>query len=142
MVTFTFHISANMNTEMPSISIFLIMWPGVSAIYRSCLFPLTKSALISHNAFKSVEIHQSLRKLIYMLSKYLTSSDISFRNDRHTHSLLRVLKCSHLSHLLSRCENNAASVCLLCESSVLGKDPVGWPWLSLALTLDSSPGWM
>lgn len=57
-------------------------------------------------------------------------------------SLLHVTKCSHLAHLQSRCEYNAASVCLLCESSVLGTDPVGWPWLRWAPTLDNGPGWM
>lgn len=62
--------------------------------------------------------------------------------DTQHRGLQHVIKCSHLAHLQSRCENNAASVSSLCESSVLGTDPVGWPWLSWALTLDNGPGWM
>ena len=47
--------------------------------------------------------------------------------DTQSPSLLHVIKCSHFADLQSRRENNAASVCWLCESSVLGTDPVGWP---------------
>ncbi len=75
-----------------------------------------------------------------MLTKYQTSSALhsqisaskipfQITGSQH-HSPQHVIKRSHLAHLQSRCENNAASVCSLCESSVLGIDPVGWPWLS------------
>lgn len=37
---------------------------------------------------------------------------------------------SDRSDFQSRCGNNAVSVSSLCEASVLGRNPVGWPWLS------------
>lgn len=77
---------------------------------------------------------------IFKLFSRISASDISLQmTDTQKISLQHAFKCSHLQ---SRCEKNTASVHSLCESSVLGKDPVGWPWLSQASTLFEGPAWM